>query len=258
MTDRTAEHYRRTAATYNELWTYHPDYVRRFSHAMADALRLTRTDAIVDIWWCTVIYTAQLADDVDPERPVLCVEPVPAMLDQLPPSAKLLPLVASAEDLGSGRVALPHAPAVDAIILKESVHHLTNRWDTLHGLVGLLTGHGRVLVVMLPKVIEHPLFHAAHERFQQLQPDPSDIEAVLAAAGLRTSVTYRRFHVVIERERYVHMLESRYMSVLGDFTEDELTAGVEQFRRCYSDPLLRFDDHFVFVKGWVPPGRRTR
>jgi hypothetical protein len=74
------------------------------------------------------------------------------------------------------------------------------------------------------------------------------------AAGLRASVSYRTFHTAIERERYVHMLESRYMSVLNEFSESELAAGIAQFRRAYRDPVLRFDDHFAFVKGWTRSG----
>ncbi len=254
MTNQTAEHYERLAPTYDEHWTYSPDYVQRFSHAMTDALRLIRSDAIADIGCGTGLYTRQLAKDVEPTRPILCVDPVPAMLDQLPASPSLRPMLASAEDLASGRVALPDGVPLDALIIKESIHHLAARKETLDGLVSLLSRHGRLLVVMLPTTIHHPLFHAAHERFQELQPDPADIQDMVASAGLRSSVSYRTFHVSIERERYIHMLESRYMSVLGEFSDSELRAGIEQFRRNYRDsPVLRFDDHFAFVKGWVPP-----
>lgn len=253
VTDQTAEHYGRLAATYNEHWNYDPDYVRRFSAAMADALRLTRSDAIADVGCGTGLYTRQLCEDLRPARPILCVDPVPAMLDQLPASPGLQPLLARAEDLASGEVALPEGGPLDAIIIKESIHHMAARQDTLDGLVSLLSSHGRILIVMLPRTINHPLFHAAHDRFQELQPDPAEIEDMVAAAGLRSSVSFRTFHVAIERERYIRMLESRYMSVLGEFSESELAAGIDQFRRSYRDPILRFDDHFAFVKGWVPP-----
>jgi trans-aconitate methyltransferase len=252
--DRTVEHYERVAATYNEHWTYNPDYVRGFSAAITDALRLTRSDAIADIGCGTGLYTRQLYEDLRPTQPILCVDPVQAMLDQLPRNPGLRPLPASAEDLATGRVALPDDRPLDAIVLKESMHHMADRRGTFDGLVGLLSGHGRVLIIMLPTSIQHPLFAAAHERFQQLQPDPADIADMVAAVGLRSSVSYRTFHAAIERERYVHMLESRYMSVLGEFSEDELQAGIQQFRHAYrDDPLVRFDDHFAFVKGTVPP-----
>ena len=225
MTEQIAEHYERVAATYNDHWTYDPDYVRQLAHAMSDALRLTRSDAIADIGCGTGLYTRHIADDVRPTRPVLCVDPVSAMLDQLPRSPALQPLHASAEDLASGRVALPESAPLDAMIIKESIHHMTDRRGTLDGLVRLLSRHGRILVVMLPKAIHHPLFRAAHERFGELQPDPADIQEIVAAAGLRASVSQRTFHVAIERERYVRMLEARYMSVLGEFSDEELEGG---------------------------------
>lgn len=255
MSDQTVEHYERVAADYDEHWSYDPDYVRRFSDAIVDSLRLTRTDAIADIGCGTGLYTRRLCRDVEPEKPVLCVDPVRAMLDRLPPSARMRPVVASAEDVATGRVALPGTTTVDAIILKESLHHVESREETLAGLAGLLSRHGRLLVVMLPRTIHHPLFREAHERFAQLQPEPAEIVDMVSAAGLRASVSYRTFHAAIDRERYVRMLEARYMSVLGEFSDDELRAGIEQFRHAYrNDPVLRFDDHFAFIKGWVRPG----
>ncbi len=253
MTEQTATHYQRVAATYDELWTYDPDYVRQFSRAMIDSLRLLPSDAIADIGCGTGLYTRALYEDLRPTRPILCVDPTPAMLDQLPASPGLLPLLASAEDLASGHVGLPAAGPLDAVILKESIHHVADRRSVLDGLTSMLSRHGRILVVMLPTSIQHPLFQAAHDRFEELQPEPDAIAELLRAAGLRASVSYRTFHTAIERQRYIHMLESRYMSVLDEFSESELSAGIDQFRRAYRDPVLRFDDHFAFVTGWVRP-----
>ena len=151
-------------------------------------------------------------------------------------------------------VGLPDAGPLDAVIMKESIHHVADHGKVLAGLASMLSRHGRILVVMLPTSIQHPLFQAAHDRFEALQPDPEEVVDLMDAAGLRASVSYRTFHTAIERERYVHMLESRYMSVLQEFSESELAAGIAQFRRAYRDPVLRFDDHFAFVKGWVRPG----
>jgi ubiquinone/menaquinone biosynthesis C-methylase UbiE len=254
VTDQTTEHYQRVAASYDDLWTYDPDYVRQFSRAMIDALRLTHSDAIADIGCGTGLYTGQLCEDLRPTRPILCVDPTPAMLDRLPAAPGLRPLLAGAEDLASGHVGLPDAGPLDAVIMKESIHHVADRAGVLAGFASMLSSHGRILVVMLPRSIQHPLFQAAHDRFEALQPDPDEVVDLLDAAGLRASVSYRTFHTAIERERYVHMLESRYMSVLHEFSESELAAGIDQFRRAYRDPVLRFDDHFAFVKGWVRPG----
>ncbi|GAA4876897.1 class I SAM-dependent methyltransferase [Actinomycetospora straminea] len=255
MTDRTAEHYERVAADYDEHWSYDPDYVRRFADAITDSLRLTSSDAIADVGCGTGLYTRRIAETVRPTRPILCVDPVPAMLERLPRQSDLQPLVAGAEDLATGVVPLPDGDRLDAVVMKESIHHVGDRRTTLDGLAGLLSRHGRMLVVMLPRTIDHPLFREAHERFAQLQPETSEIVETLRASGLRTSVSYRTFHTTIDRQRYVRLLEARYLSVLGEFSEDELREGIAQFRHAYRDePVLRFDEHFAFVKGWVAPG----
>ena len=255
MTEQIAGHYGRVAATYDELWTYDRDYVRGFSRAMIDALRLIPSDAIADVGCGTGLYTRALVEELRPARPVVCVDPTPAMLDQLPASPALTPLLASAEDLALGHVGLPAAGPLDAVILKESIHHVTDRRGVLAGLSSMLSRHGRILVVMLPTTIGHPLFSAAHDRFEELQPEPDSVADLLAQAGLRASVSRRTFHVTVDRARYVHMLESRYMSVLDEFSDDELATGIDQFRRAYrDDPVIRFDDHFAFVTGWVRPG----
>jgi ubiquinone/menaquinone biosynthesis C-methylase UbiE len=246
-----AEYYAGAAARDHDYWSANPDYVRLCTRAMVDALRLIPADAVADVGCGAGVFARQLHEEVRPERPILCVDPVPEMLERVPTGVGLRTLRAGAEDLAQGRVPLPDDRPLDAIILKESIHHLEDPGDTLHGLARLLSGHGRVLVVMLPRDIEHPLFGAAHERFRERQPEPEDIRRLLSEAGLRTSLSHRTFHVAIEREKYVGMLEERYMSVLGEFPADELAAGIAHFRRAYRDPVLRFDDHFAFVKGWV-------
>ncbi|MCD2185867.1 class I SAM-dependent methyltransferase [Actinomycetospora soli] len=254
MTGQIADHYGRLAATYDDHWTHDPEYVRGVVRAMSGALRLHPGDAIADVGCGTGLYTRQLADDVAPLRPIVCVDPTPAMLDQVPATPALRPVLASAEDVASGRVSLPLPGPFDAIVVKEAIHHVTDRAGTLRGLAGLLSDHGRMLVVMLPRTIGHPLFAAAHDRFTELQPDPADVAEAIATTGLRASVSYRTFHVAIDRERYVRMLEARYMSVLGEFSEAELAEGIAQFRHAYrEEPVLRFEDHFAFVTGWVRP-----
>src|SRR5206468_3082827 len=103
--------------------------------------------------------------------------------------AGLTPIVASAEDIAEGRTRLPYEQ-LDAMWLKESVHHVADPARTLRGLADRLAPGGRLLVVMLPASIQYPLFEAALARFEELQPDPAVIEGHLRAAGLpRTAGT---------------------------------------------------------------------
>jgi hypothetical protein len=61
------------------------------------------------------------------------------------------------------------------------------------GIAGLLAEDGRLLIVMLPTHFDYPLFSAAVELFESLQPDPEAIAGYLRDAGLETSVSYESF-----------------------------------------------------------------
>ena len=78
---------------------------------------------------------------------------------------------------------------------------------------------------MLPARIGYPLFTAALERFESLQPDPADIAALLSDAGLETELTYDSYTLTLAKDRYLSMVRNRYMSLLASFTDAELERG---------------------------------
>jgi len=156
-------------------------------------------------------------------------------------------------------VALPYGE-LDAMWLKESVHHAADPAATLAGLVRLLAPGGRLLVAMLPTSIEYPLFAAALVRYEALQPDPAAIAQHLTEAGLRTELTYVEHELHLERERYLSMIRARNMSVLSTFSDEELDAGIEEIRARHPEPELVFPGRFAFVLGIRDdsPGGGTR
>jgi ubiquinone/menaquinone biosynthesis C-methylase UbiE len=170
------------------------------------------------------------------------------MLEQLPDDPRLVAVRASAEDLVSGSVLLP-GDRCEAIVVKEAIHHVTNREAVIGGLARLLVSGGRFLVVMLPRSIEYPLFQAAHNRFHEMQPDPEGIAAAMGDAGLGVELSYEDFPLVFPIERYVRMVRDRYLSLLSTFDDEELTAGIEEIRRRYPGEWVEFRDRFAFVLG---------
>ncbi|MFJ9710890.1 class I SAM-dependent methyltransferase [Streptomyces sp. NPDC101234] len=243
-------HYEELAAEYDEHWIYGPDYVPWMSGRIADALRLGPTDRIADIGSGTGLFAREVAKQLQPRHPVLCVDPSEAMLRQLgtPPPADLTPIVASAEDIAEGRTRLPYEQ-LDAMWLKESVHHVADPARTLRGLADRLAPGGRLLVVMLPATIQYPLFEAALARFEELQPDPVVIEEHLRAAGLGADLSHVEHELRIEREKYLGMVRARYMSLLSTFSDSEIEKGIEEMRAAHPEPVLVFPDRFAFVLG---------
>jgi SAM-dependent methyltransferase len=103
-------HYEEFAADYDEHWVYGPDYVPWMSGRITEALRLGPADRIADIGAGTGLFAREVAKQVQPRHPILCVDPSEAMLRQLgtPPPTGLTPVVASVDDIAEGRTRLPY------------------------------------------------------------------------------------------------------------------------------------------------------
>lgn len=243
-------HYAGLAVDYDELWGYEPDYVPWMSGQITEALQLRPNDRIADIGSGTGLFAREVARKLQPRHPLLCVDPSEEMLSRLgrPLPPGLTPVAASAEDIAEDRVHLPYEH-LDAVWLKESVHHVADPAHTLQGLADRLAPAGRMLVVMLPGSIQYPLFEAALVRFEELQPDPADIESHLRSAGLETSITHVEHELRLDRDRYLGMVRARYMSLLSTFSDSEIEKGIEEIRFAHPEPVLAFPDRFAFVLG---------
>jgi ubiquinone/menaquinone biosynthesis C-methylase UbiE len=248
-----SEHYQGLAEAYEGNWAYSPAHVEWMSAQIAASLGLTPSDRIADIGCGTGLFTREIARAVRPRHPLLCVDPSPAMLRHLPASPDLVTVQASLEDLAEERVRLP-SPPLNAVVVKEAIHHADDPAAAIHGLATLLALTGRLLIVMMPATIDYPLFTAALRRYQELQPDPRDIEGHMAAAGLRTTITHVEAQVRLSTERYLSMVQARYMSVLSTFSDQEIGAGMQEIRSRHPEPELTFPDRFVFLLGQADPG----
>ena len=243
--DVTRGHYARLAATYDENWAHSPAYLEWMTGCIREQLRLTGSELVADIGCGTGLYARRLAEYA---QAVVCAEPSAPMLAQVPRDDRLIPVTASAEDLASGGVGLPHG-SYDAILLKEVLHHVDDRAGVVAGLAGLLRPGGRMLVVMLPTEISYPLFAAALEAFTDQQPDPAEIARDMRDAGLRAEVSLQHFPLIFPTERYLQMVRNRYMSLLSMFDGKELEAGVAEIRQAHPEDEVEFTDTFAFVLG---------
>lgn len=248
MTYDTEEHYQRLAETYDQTWAHRPDYVEWMNAHIDDRLELSPGELIADIGAGTGLFLQHLAEHVTADNPIVCVDPFQPMLDQVPDDPRLSTMRASGEEIADGRVALPY-DRVDAIVIKETIHHVQDIPGTLRGLAELLRPGGRLLIVTLPPRLEYPIFQAALDRFAAYQPEPDDLVRYMQAAGLAAEVTYDQFQVTVDRDHYVDLVANEWMSVLSTFTEAELQAGLDEMREKYSPGQLSFPDRFAFVLG---------
>jgi SAM-dependent methyltransferase len=245
--DGAQAHYDRLAASYDQNWAYSPAYIAWMTRCILDRAAIGPGRVVADIGCGTGLYSRQLAAA---GATVICADPSQSMLDQLPGDPALVPVRASAQEVAERRVALP-AQRLDAVVIKEAVHHVpaSDRRAVLNGLADLLAPGGRIVIAMLPAQISYPLFSAALQRFESLQPDPADIAAVLSEAGLETELSYDSYTLTLEKDRYLSMVRDRYMSLLASFTDAELERGITEIRERFPGDRLEFADRFAFICG---------
>lgn len=241
------EHYEKLAEGFDANWAYSPPYLAWMTRCITSRARLKTGDRVADIGCGTGLYSRGLAAAAGA---VICADPSPAMLAQLPPGPAFLPVQASAQDIAAGRVQLPY-PELDAIIVKEAIHHIPapDRQHTLDGLASLLAHGGRIVLIMLPRQISTPLFRAALELFERRQPDPDSITGMLADAGLATRLDYESYPLAFPKQRYLDMVRARYMSLLSEFGDQQIEDGIAEIDAAYPAGRLDFDDTFAFITG---------
>jgi ubiquinone/menaquinone biosynthesis C-methylase UbiE len=249
----TEDHYARLADSYDANWGHTPQYVAYMCRNIATRLQVRPDDRVADIGAGTGLFLGAVEDVVGPERPILCIDPSRPMLDRLPDDPRLRPVQATAEQVAGGEVALPY-DRLDAVLMKEVIHHVVDIPAMLAGMADLMAPGGRFLVVTLPPRLDYPLFDAALDRFAKRQPEPEGIAVDMRRAGLDVSLEYGEFPVRVDRDHYIELVGHRWMSVLSTFDDDELAAGLDEMRRRHPDPELRFVDRFAFVLG-VATGR---
>jgi ubiquinone/menaquinone biosynthesis C-methylase UbiE len=244
----TEDHYARLADAYDANWGHTPQYVAYMCRNIASRLRVRSGDRVADIGAGTGLFLRAVEDMIAAEHPIVCVDPSRPMLDRLPPDPRLMPLQATAEQVADREVPLPY-DQLDAILMKEAIHHVDDIPGMLRGMADLMAPGARFLVITLPPQLDYPLFDAALERFAKRQPEPSGIAEDMRRAGLEAELEYGEFTVRVDRDHYIELVGRRWMSVLSTFSEAELAAGLDEMRHRHPGPELEFADRFAFVRG---------
>jgi ubiquinone/menaquinone biosynthesis C-methylase UbiE len=244
----THDHYARLADSYDANWGHAPQYVAYMSRNIASRLQVRSGDRVADIGAGTGLFLRAVEDVISADLPIVCVDPSQPMLDRLPADPRLVPLQATAEQVAAREVGLPY-DQLDAILMKEVIHHVTDIPTMVNGMADLMAPGGRFLVVTLPPQLDYPLFDSALERFAKRQPEPEGIADDMRQAGLDVSLEYGEFPVRVSRDHYIELVGHRWMSVLSTFGDDELRAGLDEMRRQHPESELQFVDRFAFILG---------
>lgn len=242
MRDVVTEHYRSLAERYTDLLSYSPDFVGTHARKMAAQLELREDHVLVDLAGGTGIFARALLELVPLRERVICVDPYPEMLDQVPDGAHIRTVVDDA--LGFSQ----RSGTYDRILIKEAIHHVEERKELFENLHQRLRPGGILLLVHVPPDLEYPLFSAALERSRTWHADPDELVDLLEGSGFRVERDQLVYWHRLPKRDYFEMVENCYMSVLTSFSEEERRAGLREMEQRYSDQdVLEFPDRFDYL-----------
>jgi len=242
MDEVVQSHYRRLADQYDEFLQYSPDFVRTLTAKMVRMLDLRPTDRLVDLGCGTAIYSADVLEQVPLRQPVTGVDPFPEMLERIPDGVRVTPLCMGAVEFSE----LPGE--YDKVLVKEAVHHVTDRPALFRNLHRRLPPGGILLLVHVPPRLDYPLFEKALRRCEEWHADPDELAKQLDAAGFRVERDAVDYPLAIPRDMYFRMVQNRYMSVLSSFSDEEIQEGLVEMEHRYGDrTVLEYNDHFDYL-----------
>jgi trans-aconitate methyltransferase len=238
-------HYQRIAERYSEYLSYSGEFVPALAAKMAEMLRLSEDDVLVDLGGGTGIYTAAILDQVPLRAPVMLVDFSADMLERVPDD---LPV----EKVYTDALAFSEQQRrYDKVLIKETVHHVDDRLTLFRNLYERLAPGGALLLVHVPPELDYPLFDAAKERARRWHADPDELERLLEAAGFETARDAVDWGHSMPKQRYFEMVASQYMSVLSSFSEEEIDDGLLEMNETYAGvDVLEFNDHFDYLVGY--------
>ena len=237
-------HYRQLAQNYDDLWTYTPDFIKFIAQNIIEELNLKFTDKLVDLGCGTGLFTQEISHQIRLKHPIVCIDSSSEMLEKIPLNDTYQPRAMDAIDFAS------QEDIFDKIFIKEMIHHINDKQKLIANLFNRLNSQGILLLILLPPKIEYPLFSSAKKSYQELQPHYSELKNIFERVGFQTEVSFVKYPLSLNKDKYFKMVENRYMSLLSMFSDEEISQGIKEMNQKYSKQLtLDFNDVFVFIKG---------
>lgn len=238
-------HYENLADSYDEFLYWSPDFVGKLTDRIVELLSLEPQDKLLDLGGGTGMYSLAILDRVGLERPITLVDPFPQMLAKVPDQAPIETVCADAVQYSE------RSPRFTKVLMKEAVHHVERKRDLFANLHKALEPGGRILLVHVdPTAVAYPLFEAALENARNTFADPNEMVALLEDTGFDAEKSQLVYEHEVPTDRYHHMVETGYMSIISNLDGKQLERGLAEMRERHAGlDKLRFPETFSYVLG---------
>lgn len=238
------KHYKDLAQNYDKYLYYSPHFVRTLTEEMIEKLDLNKDDIFVDLGGGTGMYSLNIHAQIRFKHYSYCVDAYQEMLNQIPDEAKwyIKPVCMDALTF-SGQ-----SYRYNKVLIKEAVHHISERERLFANLYSRLSEKGRLLLVHVPPDIQYPIFEKALQRARRWHADPDKLTFQLKNVGFHVERDFIDYPHRIPKQKYFEQVRTRFMSVLTSFSENEIDEGLAEMEQKYKEKqLLEFVDHFDYL-----------
>ncbi len=238
------KHYKDLAQNYDKYLYYSPHFIRTLTVKMIEKLDLNENDIFVDLGGGTGMYSLDIHEQIRFKHYSYCVDAYKEMLNQIPDEAKryIKPVCMDALTFSE------QSYRYNKVLIKETVHHISERERLFANLYSRLPEGGGFLLVHVPPEIQYPIFEKALQRARGWHADPDELTLQLKNAGFRVERDFIDYPHKIQKQKYFEQVRSRFMSVLTSFSEDEIKEGLTEMEQKYKDQdILVFVDHFDYL-----------
>lgn len=238
-------HFDSIADIFNRIWYFSDDY-KDFviSHILSD-LQLSPDDILADVGGGTGSFTSRLVSEGGLQN-AYCVEPSAPMCDEASKFSNITAICTDAHGF------LEQNIPFTKMLLKEVIHHVTDRETFWHNTYNTLPRGGKLLIITRPQRIAFPFFDAAKEAFARNQPPHEVLEAELEGSGFKISTSHRSHTFTLPKESWYEMLRHRFMSDLGVFGDQEIEQGIIEIESRYEGETIDIIDHLIFITATKP------
>jgi trans-aconitate methyltransferase len=205
---------------------------------------MSTTNRLVDLGGGTGQFAELLYKKMKLTKPVLCVDSSISML-------KMAANRIGVQCLHTGALTFVSDTLhqYDCILLKEVIHHIDDVTALYAGIYSQLTQGGICLTCTRPRVPDYPLFAAARTIWESRQPEVSEYVTAMQQAGFKVHIITGCYQVDIPAESWYVTITNRIWSIFSDFSDDELTTGIEEIRQNFvsKDGHIKFSEQMLFV-----------
>lgn len=235
-----SNHFDSIADVFNRIWYFSDNYKDFVIQHIIKDLTLSEQDILADIGGGTGTFTSRLAYETSLKK-AYCIEPSAAMCDE---ASKLEHITAICSD---AHTFLTSKTPFTKMLLKEVIHHISNRENFWSKAYDALPVGGKLLVITRPQHIAFPFFEAAKEAFARNQSPHEVFETELSKYGFIITTSRRNHTFTLPKESWYEMLRHRFMSDLGVFSDEEIEAGIGEIEINYPDETIDIIDNLIFI-----------